>query len=100
MANLFEGLPHLMGSISNLSGNIIHRAMVSIRSENERRQRVFQLNGVNSIGDYGRLYSSGRVDEPLPHILIIIDEFAELKRNEPDFMKELIKKTMIYLPFS
>ena len=95
MANLFEGLPHLMGSISNLSGNIIHRAMVSIRSENERRQRVFQLNGVNSIGDYGRLYSSGRVDEPLPHILIIIDEFAELKRNEPDFMKELISVAQV-----
>ena len=95
MANLFEGLPHLMGSISNLSGNVIHRAMVSIRSENERRQRLFLRNGVNSIGDYGRLYSSGRVDEPLPHILIIIDEFAELKRNEPDFMKELISVAQV-----
>ena len=95
MANLFRHLPHLAGSISNLSGNIIHRAMVSIRSENERRQRIFLEAGVNSIGDYGRLYDSGRVKEPLPHILIIVDEFAELKRNEPDFMKELISVAQV-----
>ena len=95
MANLFEGLPHLIGSISNLSGNMIYRAMVSIRSENERRQRLFNRAGVNSIGDYGRLYSSKRVEEPLPHILMIIDEFAELKRNEPDFMKELISVAQV-----
>lgn len=31
MANLFEGLPHLIGQISNLSGNQVSRAMVSIK---------------------------------------------------------------------
>lgn len=95
MARMFEGLPHLLGSISNLSGNMIHRAMVSIRSENERRQRIFLKAGVNSIRDYERLYLSGRVSEALPHILIIIDEFAELKREEPDFMKELISVAQV-----
>ena len=95
MANLFEKLPHMVGSISNLSGNMIHRAMVSIRSENERRQRLFLKAGVNSIKDYGRLFGLGRVDEPLPHILIIIDEFAELKREEPEFMKELISVAQV-----
>ena len=95
MASLFDGLPHLMGSISNLSGNMIHRAMVSIRSENERRQRLFLKAGVNSIRDYERMYMCGQTDEPLPHILIIIDEFAELKREEPDFMKELISVAQV-----
>ncbi|MCR4807744.1 MAG: hypothetical protein K5857_08715 [Lachnospiraceae bacterium] len=95
MANLFAGLPHLRGSISNLSGNMISRAMVSIRSEHLRRQKLFLKAGVNSITDYGRLYRSGRVTEPLPHLMIIIDEFAELKRNEPDFMKELISVAQV-----
>ena len=95
MAGLFEDLPHLRGCISNLSGNMIGRAMVSIRSENLRRQKIFAAAGVNSITDYTRLYKSGRVDEALPHIVIIIDEFAELKRNEPDFMKELISVAQV-----
>lgn len=41
MANLFEDLPHLVGKISNLSGNQVHRAMISIKSENTRRQGSF-----------------------------------------------------------
>ena len=95
MANLFKDLPHVMGSISNLSGNVINRAMISIRSENERRQRLFLNAGVNSIKDYGKMYLRGQVTEPLPHIMIIIDEFAELKREEPDFMKELISVAQV-----
>ncbi|MBR6485513.1 MAG: hypothetical protein IKT17_02370, partial [Lachnospiraceae bacterium] len=95
MASMFEGLPHLIGSISNLSGNITDRALLSIRSENERRQRLFLDAGVNSIRDYGRLFSTGKVNEPLPHILIIIDEFAELKRDQPEFMKELISVAQV-----
>lgn len=95
MANLFAGLPHLLGSISNLSGGMIYRAMVSIRSENERRQRLFLSASVNHIYDYQRLYRSGLVKVPLPHIFIIIDEFAELKREEPDFMRELVSVAQV-----
>ncbi|MCR5357660.1 MAG: hypothetical protein K6E63_09720 [Lachnospiraceae bacterium] len=95
MASMFEGLPHLIGSISNLSGNITDRALLSIRSENERRQRLFLDAGVNSIRDYGRKFLDGTVAMPLPHILIIIDEFAELKREQPEFMKELISVAQV-----
>ena len=41
MGNLFSALPHTLGQISNLSGNQVQRAMVSIKSENVRRQRIF-----------------------------------------------------------
>src|SRR5699024_11517012 len=47
MANLFADLFSTMGSISNLSGRQIERAMVSIKSENMRRQRIFNETGVN-----------------------------------------------------
>lgn len=90
MSDLFDGIPHVMGSISNLSGSMIQRAMVSIKSENERRQRIFASCGVNNISEYQIAYSSGIVSEPLPHVFIIIDEFAELKREEPEFMKGVI----------
>ncbi len=95
MANLFDGLPHMIGSISNLSGNQVNRAMVSIQSENRRRQRVFAEYGVNNINGYTALYKNGDATEPIPHLFIIIDEFAELKREEPEFMKELISVAQV-----
>lgn len=95
MANLFEGLPHMIGQISNLSGNQVHRAMVSIKSENVRRQRIFSEHGVNNINLYTRLYKNNEAKEPVPHMFIIIDEFAELKREEPEFMRELISVAQV-----
>lgn len=95
MANLFTNLPHLAGQISNLSGNQVRRAMVSIKSENRRRQKLFNDNSVNNINSYTRLYKNGETSVPVPHLLIIIDEFAELKREEPEFMKELISVAQV-----
>lgn len=95
MANLFNGLPHMIGQISNLSGNQVKRAMVSIKSENKRRQRVFNEHGVNNINLYTRLYKNNEASIPVPHMFIIIDEFAELKREEPDFMRELISVAQV-----
>lgn len=95
MANLFENLPHMAGQISNLSGNQVHRAMVSIMSENRRRQRLFNECGVNHIDHYTRLYKNGETAIPLPHLLIIIDEFAELKKEESSFMRELISVAQV-----
>lgn len=95
MANLFAGLPHLIGQISNLSGNQVHRAMVSIKSENRRRQRIFNEYGVNNINLYTNLYKNKEAKIPIPHMFIIIDEFAELKREEPDFMRELISVAQV-----
>lgn len=95
MANLFDGLPHLIGSISNLSGNQVRRAMVSIKSENLRRQRIFNEHGVNNINLYTRLVKSGEATLPVPHLFIVIDEFAELKREEPEFMRQLISVAQV-----
>lgn len=95
MADLFKGLPHLVGQISNLSGSQVHRAMISIKSENRRRQRILSKYGVNHINLYTRLYKNKEAARPLPHLFIIIDEFAELKREEPEFIRELISVAQV-----
>ena len=95
MSALFSELPHISGKISNLSDGQAYRAMVSIKSENKRRQRIFKECKVNNINDYTRLFNSGSVNEPIPHLLIIIDEFAELKKAEPEFMQELISVAQV-----
>ncbi len=96
MANLFLNLPHLIGSISNLAGNQIRRAMISIKSENKRRQRLFNDHGVNNIDAYTRLYKNGEASRSIPHLVIIIDEFAELKREgSEEYMRELISVAQV-----
>lgn len=95
MADLFKGLPHLVGQISNLSGSQVHRAMISIKSENRRRQRILSKYGVNHINLYTKLYKNKEAASPLPHLFIIIDEFAELKREEPEFIRELISVAQV-----
>ena len=95
MANLFSKLPHLLGTITNLDGSESMRALVSIKSELARRQRVFNDSGVNNINQYTKLFKANEVALPLPHLFIISDEFAELKKEQPDFMSELVSTARI-----
>ena len=95
MADLFRHLPHLLGTITNLDGSESLRAMASIKSELARRQKIFSLNHVNHINDYNKLFKLGEVEEPLPHLFLISDEFAELKKEQPEFMSELVSAARI-----
>ncbi len=94
-------LPHLIGTITNLDGNAIQRSLISIESELLRRQRIFSDvknisgEGTMDIYTYQRLYRNKVVSEPLPHLFIIADEFAELKQKEPEFMEKLISAARI-----
>jgi DNA segregation ATPase FtsK/SpoIIIE, S-DNA-T family len=83
-------LPHTLGMVTDLSGNLTERALVALEAEMDRRKRLFNAAGVNDIIDYQRLYWQGRIEEPLPRVVVIIDEFAELVTDYPDFMDGLI----------
>jgi S-DNA-T family DNA segregation ATPase FtsK/SpoIIIE len=95
MANLFADLPHLLGTITNLDKAESMRAMASIKSELARRQQIFGEHNVNHINGYNKLFKLGQVSEPLPHLFIISDEFAELKKEQPEFMSELVSAARI-----
>ncbi len=94
-------LPHLAGSITNLDTVEMNRSLASIESELRRRQRIFNdardtLNeSTIDIYKYQRLYREGLVKEPVTHLFIISDEFAELKSQQPEFMEQLISTARI-----
>lgn len=94
MANLLEPLPHVVGKITNIGSNI-GRSLVSLQSEIKRRLKVFDQYGVNHIDKYQKLYKAGKAEEPLPHLIIVADEFAELKKEEPEFMAGLISASRV-----
>lgn len=95
MVNQFKSLPHLVGSITNIDGREIQRSLLSIKAELQKRQRLFAENNVNHIDTYIRKFKAGEVEQPLPHLVLIVDEFAELKAEQPEFMKELISAARI-----
>ena len=89
-------LPHLIGTITNLDTSEMNRTLVSIKSELQRRQKIFnnvkeELNtGTIDIYKYQGLYRDKLIKEPLSHLFIVCDEFAELKQQQPDFMDEIV----------
>lgn len=95
MVNQFRNLPHLNGAITNIDGKEIDRSLSSIKAEIKKRQRYFAEYDVNHIDDYIRLFKNGTAKQPLPHLILIVDEFAELKSEQPEFMKELISTARI-----
>lgn len=94
-------LPHIVGTITNIDKVGLQRSLVSIQSELRRRQIKFNQarektdEGTIDIYKYQKLFHDGVVKEPIPHLLIICDEFAELKQQQPDFMDELISVARI-----
>ena len=94
-------LPHLVGTITNIDKIGLQRSLASIQSELRRRQVMFNEarnridEGTIDIYKYQKLYHEGVVDKPIPHLLIICDEFAELKQQQEEFMDELISVARI-----
>ena len=95
MVNQFKELPHLLGAITNIDGKQIDRSLKSIKAELQKRQRLFAEADVNHIDKYIKKYKAGEVKTPIHHLVLIVDEFAELKAEQPDFMKELISAARI-----
>ena len=94
-------LPHLVGTITNIETIGLRRSLASIQSELRRRQIIFNEarnrtdEGTIDIYKYQKLYHEGIVEEPISHLIIICDEFAELKQQQQEFMDELISVSRI-----
>lgn len=104
IAGKLTGLPHLRGLITNLDGEELQRSLVSIRAENLKRQKLFkEYNGghpeekkkISDIRDYTEKYHQGKVKKPLPHLFIVVDEFAEMKKQLPDIMEQFLSVAQI-----
>ncbi|MER6420876.1 FtsK/SpoIIIE domain-containing protein [Streptomyces sp. NPDC001137] len=84
-------LPHTVGMVTDLDAHLVERALVSLTAELTRREHVLAEAGAKDIEDYVELLErdpAGRT--PMPRLLIVIDEFASMVRDLPDFVKGLV----------
>lgn len=88
-----EGLPHVVGSLSNLGKddrNLAERMRQAINGEIARRYRLFKEAGARDANEYEEMRLAGRELEPVPILLIIIDEYLELFHHHPDWIDLVI----------
>jgi DNA segregation ATPase FtsK/SpoIIIE, S-DNA-T family len=108
-------LPHTVGMVTDLSPHLVERALTSLSAELTRREHLLAAVGAKDIEDYQHALdktsrrpggtaaharamgtnpaatrSRDGTPMPLPRLVIVIDEFASLLRDLPDFVTGLV----------
>jgi DNA segregation ATPase FtsK/SpoIIIE, S-DNA-T family len=96
---IFNNLPHVVGMVSNLDKISALRTIEAIQAEVLRREALFHQLGVKDISDYHlALTKKGVLDTswvPMPHLFIIVDEFAQMARDMPSFLPRLTEISVV-----
>jgi S-DNA-T family DNA segregation ATPase FtsK/SpoIIIE len=77
-------LPHTVGMVTDLDGHLVERALSSLTAELRTREELLQQVGAKDIEEH---WSRGG---SLPRLVIVIDEFASLVEELPDFVRGLV----------
>ena len=98
---LYDGVPHLFTPIvtePKQAANVLRRATV----EMEERLKKLAAHGVRNIEQYNKIFepdstldlfdATGQPEQPLPYIVIVIDELADLMMVEPQYVEESITR--------
>ncbi|MGH3693499.1 MAG: FtsK/SpoIIIE domain-containing protein [Pseudonocardiaceae bacterium] len=83
-------LPHTAGMVTDLDAHLVERALESISAELRRRERLLADADATDIEAYLLVAGANPGLPPLPRLLIVIDEFASLVRELPDFVTGLV----------
>ena len=87
-------MPHVSAVITNLADELtlVDRMRDSITGELTRRQELLrQAGNYANITDYEKARAAGAALDPLPSLVLIIDEFSELLAAKPDFIEMFIQ---------
>ncbi|MGV3759498.1 MAG: FtsK/SpoIIIE domain-containing protein [Actinomycetota bacterium] len=85
-SEVFKDLPHISGRVTDLDESLALRAQVSLRAELRRRVALFSEHAAKDMAEMRRLHPEAAP----PSLVIVIDEFATLVKQLPDFVTEII----------
>ncbi|HET7475600.1 MAG TPA: FtsK/SpoIIIE domain-containing protein [Dermatophilaceae bacterium] len=80
-------LPHTLGLVTDLDATLTSRALRSLQAELKRRERMLAHAGAKDLPEYQRRRGNG---EPLPRLVIVVDEFRMLAEELPAFLTGLV----------
>jgi DNA segregation ATPase FtsK/SpoIIIE, S-DNA-T family len=85
------GLPHVAGVLTDLDSTSTGRALASLEAELRRRERLFRAAEAKDLDTYRTRRDAGGPELPsIASLLIVVDEFATLVDELPDFVSGLI----------
>nr|WP_206327946.1 FtsK/SpoIIIE domain-containing protein [Streptomyces sp. S3(2020)] len=83
-------LPHTVGMVTDLDAHLVERALESLGAELKRREHILAAADAKDIEDYQDLVRRDPSHAHVPRLLIVIDEFASMVRDLPDFVTGLV----------
>ncbi len=83
-------LPHTVGLVTDLDQHLVERALRSLRAELTRREHILAASGAKDIEDHEAHLARGGAGEAMPRLVLVIDEFAAMVTELPDFVAGLI----------
>ncbi|MES4891779.1 FtsK/SpoIIIE domain-containing protein [Streptomyces sp. NPDC096012] len=83
-------LPHTVGMVTDLDTHLVERALESLGAELRRREHILGAAGTKDLEDYIVAMRTNPALAPMPRLLIVIDEFASMARELPDFVTGLV----------
>ena len=86
----FRTLPHTVGMLSDLDEFLVERALVSLRAELQRRKSILDRADKTNIQRYWDALPSMPGSDPLPRLVIVVDEFAVMSEQLPEQLASLI----------
>ncbi|NNE73872.1 MAG: FHA domain-containing protein [Acidimicrobiales bacterium] len=79
-------LPHTVGMVTDLDTNGVRRALISLNAELHHRERILEQHGAKDLVEMEKREIPGTP----PSLLIIVDEFAALVQEVPEFVEGVV----------
>ena len=83
-------LPHTVGMVTDLDNHLVGRALVSLSAELRRREHLLAVPGAKDLEDYWALQRTQPELPAIPRLVLVIDEFASMVAELPDFVSGLV----------
>lgn len=86
-----ERLPHTVGMVTNLDARETERALASLDAELKRREKVLRDMNAKDVDSAWAKDADTAARRGLARLMIVIDEFAELRTELPEFIDGLVR---------
>ncbi|MGW0502842.1 FtsK/SpoIIIE domain-containing protein [Micromonospora sp. NPDC003241] len=83
-------LPHTLGMVTDLDGALVVRALESLGAELRRREEILAGVAAKDLVQYRTMRGRDPALPAVPRLVLVIDEFATLVREVPDFIPGLV----------
>jgi len=83
-------LPHVAGLVTDLDAELAARALRCLEAELRYREHRLRAVGADNMASFRLAAESDPKSEPLPRLIVVVDEFASLAADLPEFLDALV----------